>query len=508
VRVTPLERWRGGPGNSVRGASARAGWRVTGSGWRVTGLPPILGGFLAVGASIGAGRAVTGSHSFAVAALIICSLVFAACLAVEWLAIALLFVSACSFAQPSALPQFHVVNVTEFLLVVLFAVAVLRRWPMPLGREARFVGGAVAVFIAAELIGVFVGLAHGATFADVSHGLAPVIYWAAFWPIAAYLDHRGGQRQLLAIAAGLTVVGVFLQLSQFLGLAGSHRFFLTTPLDHNTIAEQGTFLRIRPPGLTLMYLVGIFAIAYLLWGPARRRRVAIVLAGASLLSVALSLNRNMAIALVLGFAVAVFVVPGGSRVLAMFAIVGCLVVFAYPGIGNWSGQTGTVSAIAARFTSIDNYSGLKTDTLDDRFYENGQAIKTLKQNPLLGVGWGASYGATVTAWENGELVTRRRDFIHQQYLGIWLRTGVLGLCAFLAALWLAFRVASRETRGDQSTRWIAGGAVVSLVAIACGAWVANYFFDTSSILPIVALLAIVVTVGRRSTPTTARREAV
>lgn len=470
-------------------------------------LPRVVGAFLAVAASIGASRVLTGSHSLAVAVLIVGGAVFAACLAVEWLPIVLLAIGLCSFAQPSALPQYHEVNLTEFLLVVLLAVSALRRWPMPLGREARLACGAIAVFMAAQLLDVVVGLAHGATLGDVSRGVAPVIYWAAFWPIASYLTRRDGRQHLFALAACLAVIGLVLQVSQLVRLAGSHRLFLTTQFDHNTIAAQGTFLRIRPPGLTLIYLVGIFAIAYLLWGPARHRRVAVVLASASLASVALSLNRNMVIGLVLGFAVAAFVVPGGSRVLAMFAIVACLVALSYSAIGSSPAQTGTAATIATRLTSIGNYSGLKTDTLDDRFYENGLAIKTLERNPLLGVGWGASYGATFTTWENGELVTLRRDFIHQQYLGLWLRTGLLGLGAVLATLWLAFRAASREARREQSTRWIAAGAVASLIAIATGAWVAIYFFDTSSILAVVGVLAVAVTIGSGSAPTTARGEA-
>lgn len=469
-------------------------------------LPSVVVAFLVVAASIGASRVLTSSHSLAIAVLIVGGAVFAACLAVEWLPIVLLAIGLCSFAQPSALPQYHEMNLTEFLLVVLLAVAALRRWPMPLGREARLACGAIAVFMAAQLLGVAVGLTHGATLGDASRGVAPVIYWAAFWPIASYLTRRDGQQQLFALAACLAVIGLVLQVSQLV-LAGSHRVFLTTQLDHNTIAAQGTFLRIRPPGLTLIYLVGIFAVAYLLWGPARRRRVAVVLASASLASVALSLNRNMVIGLVLGFAVAAFVVPGGSRVLAMFAIVACLVALSYSAIGSSPAQTGTAATIATRLTSIGNYSGLKTDTLDDRFYENSLAIKTLERNPLFGVGWGASYGATHTAWQNGQLVTLRRDFIHQQYLGLWLRTGLLGLGAVLAALWLAFRAASREARREQSTRWIAAGAVASLIAIASGAWVAIYFFDTSSTLAIVGLLAVAVTIGSGSTPTTARGEA-
>lgn len=447
----------------------------------------------AASASFVIGGELATSRAPDVVLLVVAAAAFFLCLVVQWLAIALLTIGVASFAYAGALPEFHGAHISELLLVLLIAVAFMHRWPAPSGRDARRVSAAMGLFVAMQFVGIAVGLERGASFVDIGHGFRPVIYWAAYWPIVAFLSRPGGREAVFRIAAALALLSVGLQVLQVSGLFGSHRLFLTE-LGDNTIVTEGGFLRVRPPGLTLVYVVGIFAIAYLLWGPRRRRTVPIVLAVASLLGVALSLNRNMLIGLVLGIAVGFLILPGRFRLLAIFTVAACIAALGYSALGSSPTGGGTVGTITARFGSIGNYNGLKTNTLNDRFYENQKAIRTLERNPLLGIGWGTSYGATYTVFPQNYPVRIRRDFIHQQFLGIWLRMGLPGLVAFLAVLWVAFRRATTTARSDNLTeRWIGAGAVVSLVALASGAWVAIYFFDTASILPIVGLFALAMT---------------
>jgi O-antigen ligase len=441
------------------------------------------------------GRELATPHAPDVVALVVALATLFLCLAAEWLAIALLATGVAGFAYAGALPEFRGVHVTELLLALLVTVAAVRRWPAPPGQEARRVSAAMGLFVAMQAVGIAVGLERGASVTDIAHGFRPVVYWAAYWPIAAFVSRPEARTHLFRIAGALAFVAVALQVLQVSGLFGSHNLFLTEAGD-NTITIQGGFLRVRPPGLTLVYVVGIFAIAYLLWGPPRRRALPICLAVTSLLGVALSLNRNMVIGLVLGFAVGFLILPGRSRLLAVSLVMACIVVLSYSALASSPTGGGTAGTIAARFASIGNYSGLKSNTLDDRYYENRNAIGALARNPLLGIGWGTPYGAELTTFQDGHLVSVPRSFIHQQYLGIWLRMGLPGLVAFLAVLWIAFRRATSVARRDHTDeRWIAAGAVVSLVALASGAWVATYFFETGSILPSVGLIAIAMTCG-------------
>ena len=46
------------------------------------------------------------------------------------------------------------------------------------------------------------------------------------------------------------------------------------------------------------------------------------------------------------------------------------------------------NAVASRIASITNYSALKTQTLDDRYYENRIATARIRAHPILGLDGG------------------------------------------------------------------------------------------------------------------------
>ena len=206
--------------------------------------------------------------------------------------------------------------------------------------------------------------------------------------------------------------------------------------------------------------------------------------------VILSLNRNMLIGLVLGISVATlaarpaapFVSDGGG--LAMLL---CAAVLATEGTAVGS------NAIVSRIASITNYSELRTQTLDDRYYENRMAIGQLHAHPIGGLGWGPAYGALLESSDDGFLVTQPRSFMHEQYLWIWMRAGIVGLLALLAML--AFGVwtrafAGRRREPREGDAWLGAGVVVSLVALAASSNVAIYLTPPDSTVPLVGVLAL------------------
>ena len=85
------------------------------------------------------------------------------------------------------------------------------------------------------------------------------------------------------------------------------------------------------------------------------------------------------------------------------------------------------NAVVSRFASITDYSALKKQTLDDRYYENGIALQRIRAHPVGGLGWGPDYGAVLLSSDDGFVITRPRSFMHQQYLWIWMRAGIIGL---------------------------------------------------------------------------------
>jgi O-antigen ligase len=348
--------------------------------------------------------------------------------------------------------------------------------------------------VVTEFIGAVVARERGVAVTDIMHGLRPALYYAAFWPLLAFAARPDGRRQIFAIAGAITFVVSGLMVLEVTGATGSRHLFLTASGSNTLTTTSSGFLRIRPAGLELIFVVAIFSIAYLLWGRGRRSLAVAALAGTSLLAVALSLNRNMLIGAALGFGLVAFIMPRGYRVLSTAAAVVSLGVLLFAAFGSSLGETGGgLNAFATRFASVGDYQYLKRTTLDDRFYENHNAIATLRTHPILGIGWGASYGAKLTRLQDGLVVEIDRGFIHQQYLWLWLRTGLAGLLAFLVAfaagIWSSMRTARRH---DPAASWEGAGAFVSLVALGTGGLVATYFSNPNSIVALLGVLALAV----------------
>ena len=60
-------------------------------------------------------------------------------------------------------------------------------------------------------------------------------------------------------------------------------------------------------------------------------------------------------------------------------------------------QSSTVGSnpVVSRLASITDYPRLKKQTLDDRYYENGIALQSIRDHPVAGLGWGPDYGAVL-----------------------------------------------------------------------------------------------------------------
>ncbi len=93
----------------------------------------------------------------------------------------------------------------------------------------------------------------------------------------------------------------------------------------------------------------------------------------ALTGVILSLNRNMLLGLALGLCVAALLAPQKHRFVVMVATLG--IVLSGFGLLAQSSSVVESNPVVSRFASITNYSGLKTQTLNDRYYENSIALQ-------------------------------------------------------------------------------------------------------------------------------------
>jgi O-antigen ligase len=432
-------------------------------------LVPALSIAVGVLAALLAGLAASGGHKLFAAPFLAAAVVviFVRSPQVPFAAI-LLFAS--TFAVAYTLPKAGPLYPAEVALFLGLAA-------LPLLRTAAF-GGAVGtflvIFLGAIAVGIVVAKGHGVTFHDTLLSARIPVLYASFWIALAAI--RTNRRRFLLVI-GVTAVAIsLLSLAQFL-LPGHMLFRSGGSL---VVTSDNGFLRVRPPGLLLVYFGSIFALAYLFWGPKRGRLRVLVLAGLFAAAILISLNRNMLVGLAAGLVIALVVLPRRTGAATRLVAVALAAV----SIALLSGG-GTV---IQRIVSLGNVSYLQRTTLSDRQYEDGFARATIARHPISGVGWGVPYGANVRTTSG---VIQPRDFVHNQYYELWLRMGILGPLSYLMLLGAAALAGVRIARGSGGEDvWIGAGIVASIVALGASSIVGIYVLDAGSTPAVVALLAL------------------
>lgn len=409
---------------------------------------------------------------------------------------ALVLVSVCSFVWWSAYPRVQVpgmqVSLSELLLLVCVAASALRWLLKGIGLQIRERTDVVLVCLAAAAAGggLVVAVANGTSLGDALRALEGVAFYACIVPaVVALADPRDRDRSLrfaLAVALVMAVV----QLLQVAVGPGHPLFYVGNFQDLLAMEPEVGMLRVRSPGLPLVYVAAAFALAAMVWGPRRWRwpaAAAFCLLTAGML---VSLNRNMALGLIAGYLAALACARHRARgvmglILAAIVVTGALIAI----------NSSTSSAITKRFASLIEAGGTgeggAVETLSDRAYENGYAIQALERSPLTGVGWGTAYGARV---DSNSLLPEyhiMRQWVHNQYLFVWLRMGILGLIAVIALLVRAAAAGARwARRAPPETSWIGLGIVISVVAVSASSLVGMYLTDVNSVVPLAGLVAL------------------
>jgi O-antigen ligase len=102
-----------------------------------------------------------------------------------------------------------------------------------------------------------------------------------------------------------------------------------------------------------------------------------------------------------------------------------------------------------------------------------------------------------TTYVDGELRTEEPLFIHNQFLGVWLRTGLLGLASLLAALVISLAYGTRWLREREGAdAWMGAGVIAGVTALALSSLVGIYILNPAS-APVLAGLVAFATVLRK-----------
>ena len=375
-----------------------------------------------------------------------------------------------------------------------------------LGPGAFPVGPQVAVglLLLGGLVGVFVGASNGVEFTDAMRHARDILFYATFWLALTAFSDRSALSLVLKLGAWTAVAIVLAQVAQ--GLLGTSTllFYVTDPLQDLITCADGPcadpkaegFPRVRPPGLILVYVTACFAASYLLWGPRRRRAAVSLLVAICLVGILVSLNRNMLVGLVAGVGLAGLLAARRGRLAAVITVGAVILVVSAAAAGGSPGVR--ESTVLERVTTLTSLSELESSQgFQSRLLENRYALRALAGSPLVGLGWGVSDGLTEIKFRNGEFRTEQPLFVHQQYLHIWERAGLLGLAGLLTAIVLSVVSGARWLRRvDDESAWLGAGVVTAVTAIAVSSLVGIYIVNPAS-APVLAGLFALATVLQR-----------
>jgi hypothetical protein len=344
--------------------------------------------------------------------------------------------------------------------------------------RCRLVALPLVVFLLAALLGAMAALT-----ADVDAGrvigdgrvvlylLSALLVGHAFLATPTPAPLVAATVGAVAISAAMALAQLLLGPDSVLFLANDpHNEVITCPLGPCATTELSqSFMRIRGPGLLLSFVAGIFAACYLLWGPRTRRFGASFVLAAALVLVALSFNRNMVLSFLCAIAVVWCIAAPNGRLRAALALTAF--AFLFPLVVG----VGSDSELSHRFVSVGDLATLRSDqSLESREGETVAAINTIRSHPVIGVGWGSPYSREVSTTDPSE----PKLWIHNQYLGLWLKTGLVGLVAWLTLVLGSVLTGVRVFRHSQATqRWLGAGVATSLVALSLSSLVAIYVLD-------------------------------
>ncbi|MEM1041292.1 MAG: O-antigen ligase family protein [Bacteroidota bacterium] len=227
----------------------------------------------------------------------------------------------------------------------------------------------------------------------------------------------------------------------------------------------------------------------------RGQVVALVFAAASFAGVAVGLSRAVWLAVAAGLGVLFLIVEGKQRVRLVAA--GALGVGALLAVGTLllgDAFSLVIQGLAERFSTIGS-AGSKDVSLINRFYEWRTALELIAESPIIGRGLGVPFDNYTLIY----YVTENKFHIHNAFLGMLYRHGIVGLGLFVFILVATFGLGVRLTR-RQSSRLeyaLALTAVTVLPALCVAALTEGMMMDTGGVFALMLPAAFVSGLGQR-----------
>lgn len=416
----------------------------------------------------------------------------------EFVVVALLFGIALLPDRPFATAvggfETDVVELAAFAVlgvaVVWAAVRPPETWPVFAG-PALIIGAGI-------VIGAVVALADGVGTASVVGSIKAFLFYLLGPALVIVLAHdRKAWLERWVLRAGVAGASVIVAAAAVGRPPPGTRTHVVVTGELVSEAQ-----RLRPPGLALMFLAALLIVHRMaVDGATPRRTLALgVLVGAQLLSFYRSSWVPMALVIFVYLAFR----PGPRRPLrglrtTLIVGVSSFVLFGLAAAGML-GQT--AYALTIRVSSIGQTDVLEESSWEDRTGEWDDARTALRRSPIVGVGLGGSYGALRSVYDLDlrRRVYTERLYIHNSYLGAWLRLGLVGLAGMAAVGVVAWRRVVQLRRHPDPR--VAGRALI--VGLGLAGLAMQSFFQTTltsrgAIITLAISLALLDRAGRDAT---------
>jgi hypothetical protein len=349
------------------------------------------------------------------------------------------------------------------------------------------------------MLSVFIGLNRGADLHYVLRELHPLIYYplTIFLTVCALEDPRALPR-ILVVTTGIVFVSCAATFWQLLLIS---RFQFMTYASPAFGLSQGQMLDaqlIRPPSqwLFLAFLLAVIG-SYPMW-----KRHRFLMAGVVAFdSVGIFLGYSRSIFLAVGVGLMFLGLIRKRRFLPFvwsIAKATLLVVLVFVVIRSTVKQVAPDYWDAFEQRIMGSFETSLVDSeqpwnLGSRLYEIEMSIEHIKEHPFLGLGAGAAYRdilpfeyAQTEVSENPE---DGRHFMHNTYLYIWMKYGLLGV---LAAGWTVWHFLKRTwvlARRPGNDALLPRGILVAFIGLATANLVAPGFIASTATPTLIGLMA-------------------
>ncbi|MFK7803255.1 MAG: O-antigen ligase family protein [Anaerolineae bacterium] len=335
---------------------------------------------------------------------------------------------------------------------------------------------------------VFEKAAFNWAFNDYRLMLYYTLFFSVSWGISS-------QKQLKTFIAGLYGIAnfvVLLMIAQpFFGIDN----LLTSGMSKWQITEEaGEGLRILPPLILLIALLIVISICYAYFTNNRKYRlIAIAQSSVLILGFLLTYTRSawvtviFALLLVLAYIAFYNFKQVGTVLLFISPVLLSFVLFFTTVPKSTYSSLPLVGDFLERGASIfETEETTESDSLQWRFYENSEAIRSIRERPIFGVGLGNQYREiTIILGEAAgtrttDDITRLTRYVHNSFLSMAVKMGLSTLLLFLTT-YLAFIFVSWKLHfkvSDAVYKSIAMGTAITFVP--CLFWAQFFSLYTES----------------------------